>query len=339
MATTRSVLNGWIEKGYCDSYAVSIRHHDKRERLFSNGVDGDTYFDMASAGKVLVTSTLVLHAVDEGKLKLTDTIGKFYPNAPADKQNITVEQMLTHTSGILRYPLSYSDAQKGHDALAEFILNTPLGFAPGSTYTYSCNGFILLGFIVEKIYGKTLNQVHAEKLRIPLGMTRAAFSLPEGEKNRVISHRRDADGKFPGDDENLYEIRECVGSGGQFFSLFDVEKFVDAVVERSPILYSKSLFDLAERDYTPDFSEGRGLGYFYIDRRFVQDESLLSTGSFGHIGATGTGFFIDRKHDLSIIYLTNLRRGITLNYHLDYEQYSKMRFDLRKELFETLPKD
>lgn len=120
--------------------------------MHSDNVNEDTYFDIASMGKILVTSTLVLKAIDKGKLSFEDTIDKFFENVPSDRKNITVKQLLTHTSGIVRCPILPENVAEGREAVSKQIINTPLAFAPGSCRTYSCNGMILLGYIIKKIY-------------------------------------------------------------------------------------------------------------------------------------------------------------------------------------------
>ena len=87
------------------------------------------YFDIASMGKALITAPLILRAVGEGKISLDDTLDRFFviPECPdkETKKHITITQLLTHTSGIVRIPLSPEAAAKGNDALAEQIISQP----------------------------------------------------------------------------------------------------------------------------------------------------------------------------------------------------------------------
>lgn len=339
MQYTKQLLDTYLKENLCDSYAFYLYNKGERTILTSNHVNPDTYFDIASCGKVMVTSTLILKTIGKGLLHLDDTLDKFFPDAPEDKKAVTIKHLLTHTSGIIRYEFPDDIYLKTHDEIAEWILAHPLAFEIGTNYTYSCNGYILLGFILEKIYDKKLSEIFETEIKQPLGMTRAGFGLPEGETNRVISHRRECDGDFPVDDENLYRMRECAGSGAEFYTLGDAVKLMDAIWERSDKLYPKELFDLAEQDHTPHLSMGRGLGYWMVDDRFSPDDPLFSVGSFGHLGSTGTAFCIDRKNDRYIILFTNFRRyiedGITYNYEAYMERYAQ----LRREIYSAVAKD
>lgn len=339
MKYTKQLMDNYIEEKLCDSYALYLYDKGNRSILTSENVNMDTYFDIASCGKVMTTSTLILKTIGKGMLDLNDTLSTFFPKAPADKRGITIKDLLTHTSGIIRYEFPDDIYTKSHDQIAEWILAHPLAFETGSDYTYSCNGYILLGFILEKIYGKKLAEVFETELKQPLGMTRAGFGLPEGESNRAISHRREADGDFPVDDENLYKMRECAGSGAQFYCMGDAVKLMDAILERSGSLYPRELFDLAEQDHTPNYSMGRGLGYWLVDDRFSPNDPLFPVGSFGHLGSTGTAFCIDRKNDRYIILFTNFRRHIEDGIHYDYTRYMERYAQLRREIYAAVAKD
>ena len=339
MQYTKQLLDHYVEENLCDSYAFYLYNKKERTLLTSVNVDIDTYFDIASCGKVMTTSTLILKTIGKGLLNLDDRLDKFFPFTPDDKKAVTIKDLLTHTSGIIRYEFPDDIYAKTHDQIAEWILSHPLAFEIGTDYTYSCNGYILLGFILEKIYGKKLAEVFETELKQPLGMTRAGFGLPDGEINRAISHRRESDGDFPVDDENLYKMRECAGSGAQFYCMGDAVKLMDAILARSELLYPKALFDLAEQDYTPDYSMGRGLGYWLVDDRFSPDDPLFPVGSFGHLGSTGTAFCIDRKNDRYIILFTNFRRFIEDGINYDYTRYMERYAELRREIFTAVAKD
>ena len=154
LENTNNLLHRKFNNLDFDSYGVFVSVGNESEFLHSKNVNSDTYFDIASMGKVLVTSTLVLMTVDKNMLSLDDTLDSFFTDVPIDKKNITIKQLLTHTSGIIRYDIPQKYADFGSDAVAEFIINTPLAFEPETKYAYSCNGMILLGYILEKIYGR-----------------------------------------------------------------------------------------------------------------------------------------------------------------------------------------
>ena len=324
-----------------DSYAVIVYAKGNEKCLHSPNVNKDTYFDIASMGKVLVTSTLVLKTIDENRLALGDNLEKFFNAVPNDKKNITVEQLLTHTSGIVRYEIPQAAADAGSDAVAEFILNTPLSFEPGKSQIYSCNGMILLGYILEKIYDKSLEEIFNEKIKQPLGYTRSKFNIEINEPNAAICYRTEnLNGlSHPWDDENIRILKTSAGSGGQFFTPGDINKFAKAVISKSETLYSQKVFDMAEKDYVGDIGEGWGLGWLIVDGKYRQTGKLFPIGSFGHCGHTGTSMFFNRSEDMYVIILTNATRFQNMKNNFkgyDYGLIEKMREEIHNEIYKDL---
>ena len=332
---TAELLCRRLEDGVFDDYAVLVGIGGQEQLLTSPAVNRDTYFDVASMGKVLVTSTLILRALGERRLSLAHRLDRFFAAVPDEKKAITLQQLLTHTSGIVRIPISAEIADRGTDAVAAHILANPLAYRPGSNYIYSCNGYILLGFILEKIYGQPLNLLFEQYLKAPLQLTRRRFNIAVDEENAAICYSRTEVGLYRTDDSNVCNMRGVAGSGASFWTAADLQKFILAVLEKSPLLYPEPLFALAERDYTPDFSEGRGLGYLIADERYPQTGLLFPNGSFGHCGHTGMSFFVHRNSGLYAIILTNAtrcanRRSGWKGY--DYGEVMKMRADIHNEI-------
>ena len=178
------------EEGTFDSYALLFRRGKEKEFLFSENVNCDTYFDIASMGKILITATLILKAIGEKKLSLDDTLDMFFENIAEDRKSITIKQLLTHTSGVVRCFLPKEIAEKGNDALAKYILDNPLAYKPGEGKIYSCNAYILLGFIVEKIYKMPLDKAFYSYTKKELGLTRSRFNIDIHEANATVSYRR-----------------------------------------------------------------------------------------------------------------------------------------------------
>lgn len=336
---TKQLLKEKLNNNDFDSYAIKVFINGRKEVMTSENVNMDTYFDVASMGKVLVTSTLILKAIGEKKLNLTDTLDSFFETVPEDKKDITLHQLLTHTSGIVRIPIPNRVADCGKDKIAELILDTPLAFKPGSDYVYSCNGYILLGFILEKLYGMPLDVIYRETTVKTLDLTRSRFKIALDEKNAAICYRCKDVGKIPCDDENVYTMGGVAGSGGSFSSLNDIDKFIKAILEKDNRLYKEELFDLAERDYTPEFAEGRGLGYLIVNEKYHQTGELFPTGSFGHCGHCGQSFFINRDMNMYVIILTNATRFASMKNDFkwyDYGVIMKMREELHNEIYKDL---
>lgn len=341
LKNTKLLLEQKYKNNEFSSYAVLVYKNGEKEIIMSSDVDEYTYFDVASTGKVLVTSTLVLQAIDRGMLKLENTLQEFFTDAPEEKKNITIKQLLTHTSGIVRHQLTEQAAKNGRECIAEEILAYPLAYEPGENYIYSCNGYILLGFILEKIYGKTLEEIYNNNIAEPLGLKRTSFEIDMDEPNAAICYRwqRTSESKHRFDDENIMVLGKASGSGGQQSCLHDIEKFIDAIISKDEKLYSKGIFELAEKNYTPDYSEGRGLGYLVVDEKYPQTGKLFPIGSFGHCGHCGQSFFMNREQDMYVIILTNATRHANMKNNFngyDYGEIMSLREDIHNAIFSDL---
>ena len=336
---TRSLMRKKLEEKDLDTYVILVGMNGEEGKLTSENADEDTLFDIASCGKILHTTPLILQAAGEGRLTLDSTLPAFFDGVPDDKRGVTIRQLLTHTSGIIRVPLPKEVCAQGIDATAKYIMDVPLAFAPGTDYTYSCNGMILLGYILEKLYGKTLDALFEERIKKPLGMTRSRFRIAVDEPNAAVCYTRAECGPLRFDDANVLNMGRVGGSGGSFFSAGDVRRYVQAVLARDERLYGKEFFDLAERDYTPCFSVGRGLGYSWVDARYVQTGRLFPAGSFGHTGWTGQSIFMNRALGLYVVILSNVTRFSAMKTGFAYTDYSRtetFRADVHNAIYDDL---
>ncbi|MFP2911922.1 serine hydrolase domain-containing protein [Pyxidicoccus sp. 3LFB2] len=145
----------------------------------------ETLFQAGSVGKQF-TAMAVMLQVEAGKLALTDPLAKFFPGAPASWSGITVRHLLNHTAGLpdlegkLDYRKDYTDEE-----LARLVYPLPLEFAPGSRWSYSNTGYMLLGLLVNRVAGTFYGDVLREKVFKPTGMTTARI-ISEAD---IIPHR------------------------------------------------------------------------------------------------------------------------------------------------------
>ena len=340
---TQELMRRKLEAEALDTYAVLVGMNGEEGVLHSENADEDTLFDIASCGKILHTTPLILQAAGEGRLTLDCTLPEFFDNVPTDKQSVTIRQLLTHTSGIIRVPLPKEVCAQGIDATAKYIMEVPLAFPPGEDYVYSCNGMILLGYILEKLYGKTMEALFEDRIKKPLGMTRSCFAIAVDEPNAAVCYTRAECGSLRFDDANVLNMGRVGGSGGSFFTANDIRKYVQAVLARDERLYKKEYFDLAEKDYAPKCAkEGRGLGYLYVDGRYPQTGDLFPNGSFGHTGWTGQSIFMNRAMGLYVVVLTNVTRFTAMKANFANTDYSKtitFREDVHKAIRDDLAEE
>jgi CubicO group peptidase (beta-lactamase class C family) len=126
------------------------------------------------------TSACVLKVAEEGRLALDDPIGKYLPDFPTKGRRITIEQLLTHTSGIHSYTdmPTWRDRMREDWTLAEleaFFRDAPFDFEPGTKWHYDNSGYVLLGAILEKVTGRPYAELVAEMIFRPLGMTSTRY--------------------------------------------------------------------------------------------------------------------------------------------------------------------
>ncbi len=157
----------------------------------------DMVFNLASITKQF-TAVAILQLVEQGKISLHDSLQKFIPDFPSKGHTITIENLLTHTSGIkdymqLDYPNSYMERwDYKPKQLIDSFKNYPLEFEPGTKFSYSNSGYYLLGYIIEEITGSRYQSYVQDNLLKPLGLTHTYFDsagiiIP----NRVSGYQKD----------------------------------------------------------------------------------------------------------------------------------------------------
>jgi len=165
-------------------------------------VSNNSVFRVGSVTKQFTAAALLLLA-EEGKLSLQDKLSKYYPNFPR-AADITLDEMLHHTSGIYNYTAAPSFAVDGMvhrstDEMVEYIgkLHKTQDFEPGTDWSYSNSAYFILGGVVEKASGETLAKVLQTRLFTPLGMTHSALDdETEIVAERATGYSGSAPGKF-----------------------------------------------------------------------------------------------------------------------------------------------
>ncbi|MDB5209960.1 MAG: serine hydrolase [Sediminibacterium sp.] len=143
-------------------------------------MQADNIFRIGSITKQF-TAVAILQLVEQGKLNLQDEITRFIPDYPVHEYRITIEHLLTHTSGIPDYAGLKDTVQRAKSDLTparmiEVFKNLPMRFAPGTKWEYSNSGYFLLGYVIEKITGKTYADYLQENIFKPLGMTHSQYA-------------------------------------------------------------------------------------------------------------------------------------------------------------------
>lgn len=303
---TRMFLKDSLDKKQFTNCAVSVgrKSGELLRCIIDDGsikTDSNTIFDMASVTKILAVTLPALKMIDDGKLSLHDTISKFL-DCPDDKKDMTILQLLTHSSGMSDKGLSIKNIPPSQ--VPETTINRPLVYMPGGEVLYICSGFMLLGKILELIEGADLNEILKRNTCSWLGLNNTCF-LPD-TSNAVYSNF-DVNGRGIVHDPNSKFMGGIAGNAGVFSSLDDMVKVATALLGRMASIISPELFERAVSNQTPGLNKSRGLGFLYVDSKFEETGKLFSPGSFGHCGHTGTSMFMDCENDLYVVILTNAR--------------------------------
>ena len=148
----------------------------------------DTAYQLASVSKQF-TATAIMLLVEDGKLQLSDSVTKHFPELPGAWSNITVRHLLTMTSGIKDYLNVVPPGEWRNDftyaRLLEIMKNEPLEFGAGDKFAYSNSNYVLLAMLVQKLSGKSYDSFLAERVFGPLKMTATRRDSPFD----VILHR------------------------------------------------------------------------------------------------------------------------------------------------------
>lgn len=332
MKNTDFCINKYMTEGHLSNIAIRVGKGD--EALFDlykskdKTIDETTLFDMASVTKIIVTTTLSFIAKDKGLLSFDTPVSAFFP-VPEDKKEMTVKNLLTHTMGIGHKPLNNSSTT--YENVWEAVLNIPSDKKIGTEVLYSCPGFILLGKIVEKVFGKRLDEAFYELVKKPLELNDTSF-LPDKEKNLVNSNVKDEE-KSIVNDMNCRHLGCVAGNAGLFSNITDVTKYVKMLLDYGAPIIKRETFGEAIKNYTKEMSASRGLGFLYVDERYNQTGKLFPVGSIGHCGHTGQSVFVNIKSGLYVIILSDATISTVKKY--GYEDYSivmKMREDIHNAI-------
>lgn len=276
----------------------------------------DTLYDLASLTKPIATSTAIAILVDQGKLKWTDKVVQHWPAfAPNGKDEITLEHLLLHTSGLIAdNPIA--DYNSGPEKALENICNLKLVSPLGSKFRYSDVNFIVLGEIVRRVSGKPLDQFCQEKVFGPLGMTDTSFGT-RGDRVARTAPAEKREGRWMrGEvhDPRAHKLGGVAGHAGLFSTSADLAKYARMVLGEGTfgdvkkggikILSAKTCREWTQAREVPGGYRAYG---WDVDTAYSSNRGKLFPKllSFGHTGFTGTSIWIDPVHDTFQLFLSN----------------------------------
>jgi uncharacterized protein YbbC (DUF1343 family)/CubicO group peptidase (beta-lactamase class C family) len=269
----------------------------------------DTVFDLASLTKVIATTTAVMQLMEQGRVRLNDPLAKYIPDfAQNGKDDITIRQLLTHYSG-LAPDLDLETPWEGKQTAYQLAHVMPPETTPGSGFVYSDINFIMLGELVEKISGETLDSYAAQHIFTPLKMTHTRFLPPAAWRLRIAPTQYDDKEKMLWGvvhDPTARRMGGVAGHAGLFGTGDDLAKFAQTLLDGGDgILAPEAVEKMTSPQTPPSAPILRGFGWD-IDSPFSSNRGdLFPVGSFGHTGFTGTSIWIDPTTHAYVILLTN----------------------------------
>jgi D-alanyl-D-alanine carboxypeptidase len=241
-------------------------------------VEPDMVFRLGSITKQF-TAVSILMLAEQGKLALQDEITKFLPDYPVQGRKITVEHLLTHTSGIQSYTdmpewLSMWRKDFTLKELIDLFKDKPMQFEPGQHWAYCNSGYILLGAIIEKVSGQTYEEFVDSRIFKPLGMKGSGY----GNTERVISRRIPGYqmGKNGFINAPYLSMTQPYAAGALLSTVDDLAVWSDAVFLGK--LIKKELLDKALKSYRLQDGESTGYGYGWFIADFDGHRSIEHGG-------------------------------------------------------------
>ncbi len=272
----------------------------------------DTIFDAASLTKVVACAPAVMMLAERGKIDLDAAVQSYIPEFKGDgKETITVRQLLNHTSG-LRPDIDTRPAWEGYDTAIQRACAEKLQAEPGTMFRYSDINFFLLGDIVKRASGNSLDQFVARELFGPLKMVDTGYLPAKSKLSRIAPTEKIGEEILRGKvhDPTARFMGGVAGHAGLFTTAADLARFARMLLNQGELEGARVLkpetVRLMTAVQTPESVESRrGLGWD-IDSGYSRPRGkLFAIGSYGHTGFTGNAMWIDPFSETFWILLSN----------------------------------
>lgn len=272
----------------------------------------DTIFDAASVTKVLATTSAIMLLMERGQVKLDEPVHTYVSEfTGGGKDAITVRQLLTHTSG-LPEDVSTHPKWQGTETAVRMAAAINLKAPPGTEFRYSDINFFLLGEIVARVSGSSLNDFCAREIFGPLKMTDTGF-LPAASKMARIAPTEMTEGavlRGTVHDPTARYMGGVAGHAGVFTTAADMARFARMMLnlgelDGARIFKPETVKMMTSVQTPPGLEARRGFGWD-IDSGYSRPRgALFPRGSYGHTGFTGNAFWIDPYSKTFFIFLSN----------------------------------
>lgn len=271
-------------------------------------------FDLASLTKPIATAAAIALLVEKGRLRWEDPVEKHVPGKPFEGAPITLAHLLTHTSGLIADNALRDYGQGRKQALANVYRLRP-NVPPGKRFVYSDVGYIVLGDIVERTSGQSLDAFVRKHFFEPLGMDETTF-VPPSKLRKRCAPTQEQDGKWlQGEvhDPRAARMEGVAGHAGLFSTADDLAVFAQMLLNEGEyggrrVLQRATVRDmLAPRSVPGTMGLGLRTYGWDMDTAYSSNRGTLFPAgkSFGHTGFTGTSLWVDPTRASAVIFLSN----------------------------------
>src|SRR5207248_1189754 len=289
----------------------------------------DTIFDLASLTKVVATTTSIMILVEQGRVRLADPAVQFIPEMKGEGRDaITIEQLLTHTSGFAP-DFDLRERWAGYAEAMKHLYREPLRNQPGTRFVYSDINYIALGEVVHRVSGMMLDEFARRNIFGPLGMRDTGFRPDAKLRSRIApTEKRRGQMNYLGDsgadagsageqwlrgevhDPTSFRMGGVAGHAGLFSTADDLAIFSQmqlngGISNGARVLSPLAIAMMTQPHAVAESGAGRGLGWDIASSFSTNKGDLFPLGSFGHTGFTGTSIWIDPASDSFVIFLSN----------------------------------
>jgi CubicO group peptidase (beta-lactamase class C family) len=320
MEAASQIIQTQVDAGTLESAVLHVRRGQETfQRAFGKG-RASAPFLLGSITKTMTAAGAMVLA-DRGALRLSDPAMKFIPEfSEGPRKEITIEHLLTHTSGLPDQLENNNALRQSHAPLAEFVrsvVRTPLLFAPGTKYHYQSMGILLAAEIVERITKMRLADFLAAEVFKPLGMERSALGLGSFPMADLVRCQTEHAAPEAGggaanakewDWNSAYWRGLGAPWGGAHCTAEDVARFLHNFLHPEGKVLREETARLMIQNHTEGLGARRGIGFALGPDGFGKG---CSTRSFGHSGSTGMLAWADPESDTICVILTSLPSSVS----------------------------
>src|SRR2546423_3002186 len=307
---------------FADALGEAVREPQKRSATL------ETIYDLASLTKPFVTGFLCARLVESGKLAIDRALANYLPEFDRpDKNQITIRELLTHTSGLPAWRPLYLLTNGDKESALAAIANEPLQQQPGERVIYSDLGFIVLGFLLQRLTGMELAELARREIIDRLRLQQTLFNPGMAARTAVAAceagnvYERDmCERDFPKQsyinwrneliwaevhDGNAHFLGGAAGHAGLFAGISDALRIANQFIGTQSELLSSQTCELFRENMTQGLNEARSFAWQLAATPESTAGPALPPDAFGHTGFTGTSCWIDAERPRVFLLLTN----------------------------------